>query len=135
MAWLQAHQRSLEVTNSNTLTDHTPVMNTQPNIQPNNRLSFNEKPTLIKRTPRIPRHRREEETGQISPFVPSVAALRQKSQELILQAAHAAIAQNATLFEQLTAEALALNTAATWLASQAYPPGVQAGHPLHIHTK
>jgi polyribonucleotide nucleotidyltransferase len=32
--------------------------------------------------------------------------------------------------EQITAEAGAFNTAAAWLASQGYPAGIQADHPL-----
>lgn len=83
----------------------------------------------IKPVPRLPRQQR------ISPpepclFNQAVAALRQKTQELILKAAQSSVSQDAELFEQITAEAGAFNTAAAWLASQGYPAGIQADHPL-----
>lgn len=105
-------------------------MNTQPDLQAKSFFS-NEKPALIKRTPRLPRNLREL-PQQMSPFAVSVHALRLKSQQLMLNAVESGIIQDAALFEQITAEAAALNTAAAWLASQTYPAGVQSGHPLAL---
>lgn len=108
--------------------EHSPIMNTQPTPQAN---SFfpNEMPRVLKRIPRFPRLEREL-PRQLSPFAVSVHALRLKSQQLILNAAKSGISQDTVLFEQITAEAAAYNTAAAWLASQAYPAGTQTGHPL-----
>jgi len=108
--------------------EHSPAMNTQQDLQAK---SFfpSEMPRTIKRTPRFPRLHREL-PQQLSPFAVSVHALRLKSQQLILNAAKSGISQDTVLFEQITAEAAAYNTAAAWLASQAYPAGTQAGHPL-----
>lgn len=83
----------------------------------------------IKPAPRLPRQQRFS-TPEPCLFTQAVSALRQKTQELILKAVESGVSQDALLFEQITAEAGAFNTAAAWLASQAYPAGTQAGHPL-----
>jgi hypothetical protein len=83
----------------------------------------------VKPVPRLPRQQRQP-AAPPSQYSQAVSVLRQKTQELILKAVESGVSQDALLFEQITAEAGAFNTAAVWLATQGYPEGVQTDHPL-----
>lgn len=83
----------------------------------------------VKPVPRLPRQQRQP-TAARSQYFKAVSVLRQKTQELILKAVESGVSKDPPLFDQITAEAAAFNTAASWLATQCYPQGVQADHPL-----
>jgi hypothetical protein len=83
----------------------------------------------VKPVPRLPRQQRQP-AAPPSLYAQAVSVLRHKTQELIQKAVESGVSQDAVLFEQITAEASAFNTAAAWLASQGYPAGIQADHPL-----
>ena len=103
-------------------------MNTQANshLQP---LPAIQASYRLRPVPRLPRQQRQPAAPR-SQFTQAVSALRQKTQQLILRAVESGVSQDDLLFEQITAEAGAFNTAAAWLASQNYAADVQADHPL-----
>jgi hypothetical protein len=87
------------------------------------------RPFRIRPVPRLPREQRDAALPSLG-YTQAAAALRQKTLALALQAMEASSSLDAKRFEQLMAEAGSFNLAAAWLASQAYPAGLQANDPL-----
>ncbi|WP_395717988.1 hypothetical protein [Prosthecobacter sp.] len=91
--------------------------------------SASKRPFRLKLVPRLPRQQRNG-LSQTSQFALAAAALRQKTQDMILHAVKTGVINDAALFEQITAQAGAFNSAAGWLACHGYPAGVQSGEPM-----
>jgi hypothetical protein len=103
-------------------------MNTQ-DIPTQSQIPMPQASWRIKPVPRLPRQQRQPCTPKTQ-FAQAVSVLRQRTRDLMLRAVENGVSQDAMLFEQITTEAGAFNTAAAWLSSQGYPAGFQEAHPL-----